>query len=52
MCIITNDKHIVVSISLIPGFGTFPSNYHVYFPYTGNLPQNGDYFLPESGENI
>lgn len=50
MCIITNDKHIVVSVSLIPGLGTILSNYHVYFPYTENLPKERDYFLPELGE--
>ena len=32
MCIITDENHIVVSVSLIPGLGSIPSNWHVYFP--------------------
>jgi len=32
MCIITDENNKVVSISLIPGLGDIPNNYHVYFP--------------------
>jgi len=32
MCVITNEKHIVVSVSIIPGLGNIPESYHVYFP--------------------
>ena len=31
-CVITNEKDIVVSISMIPGTGLIPSEYHCYFP--------------------
>jgi len=44
MCIITDNNHIVISISLIPGTGEIPNNWHVYFPYTKELPQKGEYF--------
>ncbi len=48
MCIITNDEHVVVSISLLPGLGNIPDSYHVYFPYKGELPNQGDYFNPKN----
>ena len=45
MCIITDENHIVVSISLIPGLGYIPSNWHCYFPANCvDLPQEGDHY--------
>jgi len=47
MCIITDENHIVQSVSLIPGTGFIPGNWHCYFPANctvGNLPQEGDYY--------
>lgn len=47
MCIITNRENIIVSISLIPGVGTIPIGYNVYFPVDKNDLQEGDYYKPE-----
>ena len=45
MCIITNECNIVISISLIPGLDTIPSNWHCYFPADcRDLPNEGDYY--------
>lgn len=46
MCIITDENNIVISISLIPGLGSMPSNYHCYFPVTSELPKLGEVYLP------
>lgn len=50
MCVITDEKDIVVSVSLIPGIGHIPNGYHVYFPYNGNLPKEGKHFKPNEKE--
>lgn len=42
MCVITDEKNIVVSVSLIPGLGKIPVDYHVYFPFKGDIPSIGD----------
>lgn len=47
MCIITDNNHIVVSISLIRGVDTIPDGFHIYEYYTGTLPDIGDTFIPE-----
>jgi len=39
MCIITDENNIVQSISLIPGVGLIPENWHCYFPV--DLPADG-----------
>jgi hypothetical protein len=53
MCVITDQDHKVISISLIPGVGNIPSCYHVYFPVTEeNLPEKGDIFKPNEYEDI
>jgi hypothetical protein len=46
MCIITNENHIVISISLIPGIHYIPDNFHVYWPWDKEIPSEGDYFNP------
>ena len=47
MCVITDQNHVVVSISLIPGVGYIPPSFHVYFPVVGELPKEGDVYKPE-----
>jgi hypothetical protein len=46
MCIITDENDIIVSISIIPGIQPIPSQFKVYFPVIGELPQVGDVFKP------
>ena len=43
MCVITNENHEVVSISLIPGLGFIPNGYHCYFPVK-DIPAMGSIF--------
>lgn len=54
MCIITNktdDK--VVYVSLIPGLEEINSKvYNVYFPYIGELPNQGEVFIPTLSEGV
>lgn len=45
MCVITDENNTVVSISLIPGVGNIPNNYHVYFPVTGDIPNIGEKYI-------
>lgn len=52
MCIITDENDIVVSVSLIPGTNPIPSNYNVYFPVNGQLPKEGERYLPNKGEEV
>ena len=51
-CVITNEKDIVVSISLIPGNESIPSSYNVYFPVTGILPMVGEVYKPFSANIV
>lgn len=47
MCIITDENHIVKSISLIPGLGSIPANWHCYFPANCkyiDAPKEGDVY--------
>ncbi len=45
MCIITDENHIVQSVSLIPGLTQIPENWHCYFPAKcARLPNEGDYY--------
>jgi hypothetical protein len=49
MCVITNDKHIVLDILFIPGVADYEaSGYNVYFPIIGYSPNVGDYFNPNN----
>ena len=32
MCVITDENHIVKSVSFIPGLGNIPADWHCYFP--------------------
>lgn len=46
MTIITDSEHKVVSVSLIPGLGSVPSDFHVYFPAKcKELPSEGDTYI-------
>jgi hypothetical protein len=44
MCVITNEKHEVVSVSFIPGLGSIPANWHCYFPVQ-DRPAVGDTYM-------
>ena len=46
MCIITDENHIVQSVSLIQGLAHIPSNWHMYFPAEclDSIPNEGDYY--------
>jgi hypothetical protein len=46
MCIITNQDNIVISVSLIPGLGTMPSDWNCYFPAKcpEGIPAEGDIY--------
>ncbi len=45
MCVITNEKDIVQSVSLIPGAELkLPEGWHVYFPVVG-VPCIGEVFI-------
>lgn len=46
MCVITDNNHIVVSVSLIFGNGMIPSDFHVYFPVVGYIPSEGEFYKP------
>lgn len=46
MCVITDEKHVVRSISLIPGADLeLPHGWHVYFPVI-DCPKTGEVYLP------
>ena len=47
MTVITNEKDIVVEVCLIPGLGTLPAGYHVYFPVIGEIPAIGTVFTSD-----
>ena len=53
MTIITDENHVVKSVSLIPGLGSIPSNWHCYFPAKckDGIPAEGDTY-EEPGEDI
>lgn len=47
MCIITDENHIVKSVSLIPGLVKIPDTWHLYFPANCKInksPNEGDYY--------
>lgn len=46
MCVITDNNHIVVSVSFICGCNMIPEGFHVYFPVVGYIPSEGDFYLP------
>lgn len=46
MCVITDKNDVVVSVSLIPGVNPIPSQFNVYFPVVGKLPNEGDVYKP------
>lgn len=49
MTIITNENHVVLDISFIPGIVDYELHgYHLYFPVTGDLPTVGDYYNPNN----
>lgn len=52
MCIITDPNHVVKSVSLIPGVSLcLLKGWHVYFPWSGEIPVEGDVFdHPEFNE--
>jgi hypothetical protein len=45
MCVITDENHIVVSVSLIFGAAEINSRLNVYFPVVGDIPSVGDMFI-------
>jgi len=50
MCIITDNEHIVRSVSIIPGLVEMPEGWHCYFPVkiaAKDLPNEGDKWMPE-----
>lgn len=46
MCVITDENHVVMSVSLIPGLGTLPEDWHCYFPVWDDLPITGSIYNP------
>lgn len=46
MCVITDEDHIVRSVSFIPGLGNISADWHCYFPVTGPLPSVGEVYNP------
>ncbi len=45
MCVITDNNHIVVSVSFIPGLDDIPLGFHLYFP-VNEIPALGTFFQP------
>ena len=45
MCVITDAKHIVVSISFIRGVDAIPDGFHVY-EFVKGIPSVGDFYKP------
>jgi hypothetical protein len=48
MCVITDENHVVQYVSLIPGSGSIPENWHCYFPVVGDLPSVGTTYNPQA----
>jgi hypothetical protein len=47
MTVITDENDIVVEVCLIPGTGSFPKGWHVYFPVIGEWPTIGSKFTAD-----
>lgn len=45
--VITDENDIVKEITMIPGLGSAPKGWHVYFPVTEDLPAVGTIFKPD-----
>ncbi len=47
MCVITDENHIVISVSLIRGLDQYPENWHIYeyVPFN-QLPFEGQIYKP------
>ena len=52
MCIITNQYHIVISISSVPNLVGIPDGYHVYFPIDTTGINVGDRFNPSEPSQL
>jgi hypothetical protein len=46
-CVITDENHVVKSVSLIPGLAHIPSDWHCYFPFMGDFPEIGTIYKPQ-----
>lgn len=47
MCIITDENHIILSISLIRGLGQYPATWHIYEYMEMPKEKVGEYYNPE-----